>query len=199
MTFLTTRGTRGLTALLLSSFFMVACQPADKGQDGNAAAASGHAAGTEGSHAEASAADDVAIVNVGDLQVSEAWTRATPTGARVGGGFLQVRNAGTGDDRLIAASSPDAARVEIHTMTMDGGVMRMRQLTEGLAVPAHTTVALAPGGVHLMLMEITHPFVAGQHVVVTLQFEQAGDVELRLPVQPLGATSMDAQPDAAMH
>lgn len=129
---------------------------------------------------------------VGDLRIDHPWSRATPPSARVGAGYLSLRNDGAVADRLVAASSPAAARVEIHEMRMEGSVMRMREMAQGLSIPAGAKVELKPGGLHLMLMELKAPLAAGTDVPVTLVFERAGRVDVTLKVEP--ATTRGPQP-----
>jgi copper(I)-binding protein len=124
---------------------------------------------------------------VGDLRVDAPWVRATPPGAGVTGGFLTVRNSGTKGDRLLSVSSPAVARIEIHEMRHEDGVMRMRPLRDGLMIPAGATVELAPGGYHLMLFGPKRPFVEGEAVAATAYFEKAGNVEITFRVRGLGA------------
>lgn len=121
------------------------------------------------------------------LVIETPWARATPPGAPVAGGFLVVRNTGQADDRLVSATSPDAEKVELHEMRMDGGVMRMRRMDEGLAIAAGGTLSLAPGGYHLMFIGPKHPFVAGQTVTATLRFEHGGERTVRFDVRAMGA------------
>jgi copper(I)-binding protein len=123
----------------------------------------------------------------GTIVVEEPWARATPPGAPSGAGYLSIRNAGPEPDRLVAAASPRAARVELHRMTVADGVARMRPVTDGLEVPPGAAVALEPGGLHLMFRELDGAFAAGQSVPVTLSFERAGEKRIELPVVPLGA------------
>ncbi|QOZ76828.1 copper chaperone PCu(A)C [Bradyrhizobium sp. CCBAU 53351] len=129
-------------------------------------------------------ADDI---KAGDLVISQAWSRATPGGAKVAGGYLVIENKGTVPDRLVGASADIAGKTEIHEMAMDNGVMKMRPLDKGLAVDPGKTVKLAPGGNHLMLQELKGPFKQGDKVPVTLQFEKAGKVAVSLDVQGVGA------------
>jgi len=126
-------------------------------------------------------------VHLGELNISAPFTRATLPNAPVGGGFLSIENTGAEADRLVSASSPAAKVVQIHEMAMEGDVMKMRELTDGIEIPAGETVTLAPGGFHLMFMSLNQAFVEGQTVPVTLVFEKAGPVELDLPV--LGAAA----------
>ena len=132
--------------------------------------------------------------SVGPLTIERPWSRATPPAAKVGAGYLVVTNRGQAADRLSAASSPAAGRVEIHEMKMDGGVMRMRELAQGLAVPPGASVELKPGGYHLMLRELPAPLVAGTRVPMTLVFERAGRVDIELKVEP--ANTRGPQPGA---
>lgn len=128
---------------------------------------------------------------LGDLKVGHPWSRATPPSAKVGAGYLSIANQGGVPDRLIAASSPAAGRVEIHEMSMESGVMRMRELAQGLAVPAGQRVELKPGGLHLMLMDLAAPLREGGMVPVTLTFERAGRLEVELKIEP--ATARQSQ------
>lgn len=129
----------------------------------------------------------MAPVTLGDLELSGPFTRATLPGAKVGGGFLTILNSGKTDDRLVSATSPAAKDVQIHEMKMEGEVMQMRQLTDGLVIPAGSTVTLQPGGLHIMFMGINAPFAQGATVPVTLTFEKAGTVTLDLQVEAVGA------------
>ncbi|MEO5735225.1 MAG: copper chaperone PCu(A)C [Rubrivivax sp.] len=112
--------------------------------------------------------------------VQAGWARPTVAGQAAGGGFVSFKG-GTSADRLVAASSPVAKAVELHTMEMDGSVMRMRQV-QGIDVPAGATVALKPGGNHLMFMGLKQPLKAGDKVPLTLRFENAGEVQTEMTV-----------------
>ena len=116
------------------------------------------------------------------LDVRDAWVAPTPSGVDVSAGYITIVNGTNADDRLIAASSPRAARVEVHEMSMDGAVMRMRAV-ESLAAPAGETVTLAPGGQHLMFFGVTPPFAEGETVEITLTFAAAGEVVVQAPVR----------------
>lgn len=129
-------------------------------------------------------------VRLGDLVLYDAFTRAMPPTARAGGGFVTIVNTGMSDDRLIAATSPAAKVVQLHTMKMDNGVMVMRELEDGVAIPAGKAIALKPGGMHIMFIDALTPFKKDSMVDVTLSFEKAGDVTLHLPVGALGSTEM---------
>ncbi|MSP76311.1 MAG: copper chaperone PCu(A)C [Rhodospirillaceae bacterium] len=126
---------------------------------------------------------------VGALEISRPWTRTTPATAQAGGGFLTVTNKGTAPDRLIAARSTVADRVEVHEVRMENSVMKMRELEKGLEIPAGATVMLKPGGYHIMFMGLKAPFAKDAKVPVTLVFEKAGSLDIVLDVEALGAAA----------
>ena len=126
-------------------------------------------------------------VKAGDLVITQPWSRATPGGAKIAGGFLTIENKGAAPDRLTAVSGDVAGKVEIHEMAMNNGVMTMRPLDKGLAIEPGKTVKLAPGGLHLMLMDLKSPLKQGDKVPLTLDFEKAGKVAVSLDVQGVGA------------
>ncbi|MBU1304386.1 MAG: copper uptake system-associated protein [Alphaproteobacteria bacterium] len=138
-------------------------------------------------------------VHLGNLTISAPFSRATLPNAPVGGGFLSIENTGTDADRLVSASSPAAGAVQIHEMAMQGDVMKMRELGEGLEIPAGQTVVLAPGGFHLMFMGLKQAFVEGETVPVTLVFEKAGTVDVELSVQGVAADGAAMNHDAMKH
>jgi copper(I)-binding protein len=121
----------------------------------------------------------------GDLAVLEPWSRAAGANG-TGAGYLTIRNAGSQPDRLLSATSPIARKVEMHSHIRDGEVMRMREVAD-IPVPAGQTVELRPGGLHIMLIGLTEPLRQGTEVPLTLQFEQAGRLEVMLHVQAAGA------------
>ena len=117
------------------------------------------------------------------IRIDNPWSRATAPGQVVGGGFMTIVNAGNTADRLVSATSPVAAEVQIHNTSMDGGVMRMRQLTDGLEIPANGKVELKPRSLHLMFMQLKAPLEAGASFPVQLQFEKAGTVTTQFTVE----------------
>jgi periplasmic copper chaperone A len=135
---------------------------------------------------------------VGALKIVQPWLRATPKGAGVGGGYLTVTNTGTAPDRLIGAECDAAKMVQIHEMTMDNGVMKMRPVAGGLEIKPGETVTLKPGGYHVMFMGLKKPFVEGEHVDVTLEFQKAGKVKVDFPVEGIGAMHGGAMDEHAM-
>ncbi|HEY8576126.1 MAG TPA: copper chaperone PCu(A)C [Devosia sp.] len=132
------------------------------------------------------------VVHLGPINISKPFTRATLPNAPVGGGFFTIENTGTEADRLVSATSTIAKDTQIHEMALQGDVMKMRKLPDGLEIPAGETVALAPGGFHLMFMGINQPLVEGETVSITLTFEKAGTVELELPVLGSAADGAEA-------
>jgi hypothetical protein len=120
-------------------------------------------------------------MKLGDLVLSGQWVRATAPSAPTSAGYLTIRNTGSSADRLVSASTDIAGRTEIHTMTMDGGVMRMRQLEDGVEIPAGGEVALKPGGDHIMLMGLKSRIGDGETVGISLVFEKAGTIDLTFP------------------
>lgn len=126
-------------------------------------------------------------VKVGDLELTNLWTRATPPGAVAGGGFMTITNNGDTPDRLIALSSPVAEIGEVHEMKVEDGVMTMRPLDDGLEIPAHSSVTLAPGGYHVMFIDLKEPIAVGSDVPVTLTFEKAGVLDTVLHAAPVGS------------
>ena len=126
-------------------------------------------------------------VKAGDLVISQAWSRATPSGAKVAGGYLTIENKGSTPDRLVGGAGDIAGKIEVHEMTVNNGVMTMRPLDNGLTIEPGKTVKLAPGGYHLMMFDLKSPLKQGDKVPVTLEFEKAGKVKLSLDVQGIGA------------
>src|SRR6267154_1149777 len=126
-------------------------------------------------------------VKAGNLVISQAWSRATPGGAKIAGGYLTIENKGSTPDRLVGGAGEVAAKVELHEMAMNNGVMTMRPLDKGLTIEPGKAVKLAPGGLHLMLIDLKNPLKQGDKVPLTLEFEKAGKVNLSLDVQGIGA------------
>ena len=124
------------------------------------------------------------------VQVDKPWARATAPGAKVGGGYMVIRNGGAAD-KLLSASSPAAAKVELHVHLNDNGVMRMREVP-AFEVPAKGVFELKPGGAHLMFMDIKRPFKEGEKLPVKLKFEKAGEVNAEFQVGGMGGAAPSA-------
>lgn len=123
----------------------------------------------------------------GPLVVVHPWARATPPGANVAGGYLTIENGGDVVDRLLSATVEVAPHVDLHEMKVVEGIMTMRPVKGGIVVPAGGSVAFAPGGTHLMFMDIQHPLKEGEELAGTLVFEKAGTVDVRYVVGPIGS------------
>jgi len=124
---------------------------------------------------------------IGEIKIGHPWTRATPPAAKVAGAFMTFTNEGGTADRLIGGSSPIAEKVEIHTMEVVDGIMKMRPLADGLEVPAGATVELVPGSFHVMLIGLKQPIAEGDKVPLTLTFETGGDIAVELAADKMGA------------
>jgi copper(I)-binding protein len=130
-------------------------------------------------------------VTAGGLVIAEPWARATPGGAKVGGGYLRITNAGREPDRLVGGSIEVAGRFEIHEMSVADGVMRMRPVG-GIEIGPGASVDLKPGGLHAMFLDLKAPLREGQTVRGTLVFERAGTVPIAYRVRGIGASSAGA-------
>lgn len=126
------------------------------------------------------------------VTVEQPWSRATPPGARIGVGFMRLKNAGAAAERVVGATSPMASRVEIHVTTREGDVMKMRQV-HSFEIPAGGSFELKPGGAHLMLMGLQRPLAKGERVPLTLKLESGGELSVELGVAEMGARSPDHQ------
>jgi periplasmic copper chaperone A len=140
------------------------------------------------SAAPAAAAD----YDVGSMHISTPWARATPKGAATGAGYMTITNKGTAPDTVSCVSDDASAQCQIHSMTMEGGVMKMRPVDGGLEIKPGETVTLQPGGYHMMFVKLKHPLEAGQSVKATLKFEHAGTVDVEYPIAAIGAPAPGA-------
>jgi copper(I)-binding protein len=122
------------------------------------------------------------------VSVEQPWSRATPPGAKIGVGFMRLRNAGGAAERVVGVSSPVAGRVEMHVTTREGDVMKMRQV-ESFEIPAGGSFELKPGGAHLMLMGLQRPLAKGERIPLTLKLQSGDTLEVELDVAELGARS----------
>jgi copper(I)-binding protein len=126
--------------------------------------------------------------SVGSIKIGHPWARATPKGATVAGGYLKITNNGPASDRLIGGSAAFAGRFEIHEMSEQGGVMKMRHLPKGIEIKPGQTVELKPGSLHLMFMDLKQPLMKDQkpRPKGTLVFERAGSIEVEYAVEAVG-------------
>jgi periplasmic copper chaperone A len=123
----------------------------------------------------------------GPIMVESSWTRATPRGSTVAGGYLTLKNVGTASDRLLGGSLSAAEQVQIHNMTIQDGVARMREVTQGVEIKPGESFDFEPGGSHLMFVGLKRPLVAGDKIEGTLTFERAGSVKVVFEVMSMGA------------
>lgn len=150
----------------------------------------------------------VAVVFVANIEVSRGaapetlrieapWARETAAGQRDGGGFMVITNGSGKADQLVAASSPASAEVQLHTVQIEGGVMRMRELPQGIEIPAAGRVELKPGSLHIMFIKLNQPLKAGEQVPVTLRFRDAGEKVVRFEVRSVAGMPQMAMPKDA--
>lgn len=128
---------------------------------------------------------------LGDLVITAPWARATPGGARIGGGFLKITNNGKDADSLTGGSAGFAGRVEVHEMAVANGIMRMRELAQGLEIKPGETVELKPGSFHVMFMDLKQPLKQGDSLKGTLTFAKAGKIEVEFRVGGIADRSDD--------
>jgi copper(I)-binding protein len=131
-----------------------------------------------------------AMGQTGQLEIKAPWARSTPGHAENGAAYLTIVSPTA--DRLTAASSPVAKTVELHTMSMEGGVMKMRPLA-AIDIPAGRTVTLSPGGMHIMLLGLTRPLREGQSFPLTLSFDNAGPRQVTVAIEKVGAKGPGGQ------
>jgi copper(I)-binding protein len=141
-----------------------------------------------------SPARDVTSANI---VVTQAWSRATPGGSKVAGGYLTIENRALIADRLLSGSTVAAKKLEIHEMAINDGVMTMRPVENGLAIEPGRTVKFAPGGLHLMFVGLLAPLKQGDQTPVSLKFEKVGEITVFFEVQAMGAPAPGPLSDAA--
>ncbi|MGB7286064.1 MAG: copper chaperone PCu(A)C [Salaquimonas sp.] len=122
---------------------------------------------------------------IGSLEIYYPQARATLPGAPVSGGYMTIKNAGDTSDRLVSASVDFAGKTEIHEMAMENDVMKMRQLVNGIEIPAGDKVILKPGGYHLMFMKLKEQLKEGEKRKAILIFEKAGTIEIEFVVEQI--------------
>jgi copper(I)-binding protein len=137
-------------------------------------------------------------VTLGSLTITDLWTRATPPGAPTAAGYMTIANAGEEADTLRSAASPVADHGELHVMAMKDGVMTMRPVDGGVAIPAGGTVKLAPDGFHIMFVTLNAPLKEGGKLPVTLTFAKAGSVTTFLHILAIGASGPGDMGDMKM-
>jgi copper(I)-binding protein len=155
-------------------------------------------AGSAGFYANMACRAAAADYDVGSIHISQPWSRATPKGASSGAGYMTLTNRGSAPDKVSCVSDDASAQCQIHSMTMDGGVMKMRPVEDGLEIKPGESVTLKPGGNHMMFLSLKHPLEQGQTVKVRLKFDHAGTIELDYPVLAIGAPAPGASAAGSM-
>lgn len=133
------------------------------------------------------------------LTINHPWSRATAPNQKVGAVFMEIETSTGKSDRLIAASSPDAKKTEIHGHTQEGGVMRMRRVEGGVLIPAEGSVKLAPGGAHIMLLGLKAPLLEETTIPLTLTFKNGGSVRIEAVVESAGSRARSSKPMTMEH
>jgi len=132
---------------------------------------------------------------VGAIEIDRPWSRAVPKGASVAAGYVTIRNTGSEPDRLVSGSTPVAGKFEIHEMSMDNGIMRMRPVPDGVVINPGETVEFKPQSFHIMMMGLKQPIVKGKAFKGALVFEKAGSVDVDFTVEAVGATAPSGEHD----
>lgn len=137
---------------------------------------------------------------LGQLEIGHPYARATVPGQPAAGAYLSLENKGTASDKLVALSSPASKSAEIHTMAMEGNLMKMREVDGGLEIKPGQKIAMQPGnGYHIMLIGLSKPLKAGDKVPLTLTFEKAGKVDVTLNVEDPAAASAQGKDEMKGH
>lgn len=139
-----------------------------------------------------SAPVQAADYDVGSIHIVQPWARATPKGASSGAAYMTITNNGKTPDRVNCMSSDVSAKCQIHTMTMDNGIMKMRPVEGGLEIKPGETVMLKPSSFHVMLVDLKHPLEQGKTVKATLKFDNAGTIDVEFPIAAIGAAAPGA-------
>ena len=130
--------------------------------------------------------------DIGSIHITQPWARATPKGASSGAAYMTITNNGKTSDRVSCVSSDASTQCQIHTMTMENGVMKMRPVEGGLEIKPGETVTLKPSSFHVMLVNLKHPLAQGNMVKATLKFENAGTINIEYPIAAIGAAAPGA-------
>jgi periplasmic copper chaperone A len=136
--------------------------------------------------------------DLGSIHISQPWSRATPKGAASGAGYMTITNKGDASERVSCVSDDASGQCQIHSMTMEGGVMKMRPVEGGLEIKPGESVMLKPGGNHIMFLALKHPLEQGQTVKVKLKFDHAGTIDVGYPVLAIGAPAPGASAGGSM-
>jgi periplasmic copper chaperone A len=138
------------------------------------------------------AAAQTADYNVGSIHITQPWARATPKGASTGAAYMMITNNGNAPDRVSCVSSDASAECQIHIMTMENDVMKMRPVEGGLEIKPGETVTFKPSSMHLMLVKLEHQLSQGETVKAKLKFDNAGIIDVEYPIAAIGASAPGA-------
>ena len=144
-------------------------------------------------------AQDSESFRAGPIVIEAPWSRATPGGAKVAGGYMRITNTGSESDRLVGGSTVVAERFEVHRSTVTDGVARMEPVTGGLEIGPGQTVELKPGTLHAMFVDLKQALKPGDTVKGMLVFEKAGVVKIEYRVGGIGAQAAPAAANAHQH
>jgi periplasmic copper chaperone A len=136
--------------------------------------------------------------DLGSIHIAQPWARATPKGANAGAAYMTITNKGTAADHVSCVSDDASTQCQIHSMTMEDGVMKMRAVEGGLEIKPGETVMLKPGGFHIMFVDLKHPLEQGQTVKATLKFDKAGTLDVAYPIAAIGAPAPGADTGGGM-
>lgn len=134
--------------------------------------------------------------SIGGIDIDHPWAMPLPPVSPNGAVYLVISNNGDTADRLLGGASPVADKVEIHTHVHKDGQMQMQQLADGLEITAGEVAEFAPGLLHLMLIGLNKPLVEGENFPLTLEFEQAGSIDLMVNIEQDGANNSQITPDS---
>ena len=134
----------------------------------------------------------------GSLVISGPWSRATPKGAQAAVGYMSIKNNGTTTDRLIGGSIDVADTFELHSMVMENGIAKMRELKD-IEIKPGQTIDFKPGGSHVMFVDLKYPLSKGERVKGTLIFEHAGAVQIEYDVEGIGAQRSPMEMERMQH
>jgi periplasmic copper chaperone A len=126
-------------------------------------------------------------IKLGNLMITQPWSRQSPMASDVAAGFLSITNTGTADDQLVKATASITSKVQLHDMKIENDVMKMVELPAGIPIPAGATIELKPKSLHVMFMDLQKPVVEGEKITGTLVFEKAGSVDVTFDVRAMGA------------
>jgi periplasmic copper chaperone A len=124
------------------------------------------------------------------VEIKDAWIRATAPGQKTAAGYMTISNKSAQPERLVGGSSEAAAKVQTHVSVKDGDIVRMREV-KGYDIPAKGSFELKPSASHLMLVDLKRPLKEGDKVPVVLKFEKSGEVKVEFEVRPLGAPASE--------